>query len=223
MDILFDDSAIMIVNKPAGLLTHQTKISSDRDSLVDRLREQFSNPPSPVHRLDRPTSGIILCAYPGDTARILGDFFVNGKVRKRYVAIVRGFTEQEGKIDVPLSKDGTGELQRAVTTYKTLKTLEIEVSNNKYGTSRYSLIQAYPETGRFHQIRRHLAGIGHPVLGDTSHGDLRHNRIFSNYFSNNRLLLHSDSLNLPHPVTGIPISISAPSDGIMKEIMEQFN
>jgi len=210
------------VNKPEGLLTHQTKMSSDRDSLVDRLRAEFDSPPSPVHRLDRPTSGIILCAYSSETARTLGDFFITGKVHKKYTAIVRGYTDAEGKIETPLSKDGDGELQNALTHYKTLKTLEIDIANNKYSTSRYSLIEVYPGTGRFHQIRRHMAGIGHPILGDTSHGDLRHNRIFTANYSNDRLLLHSHSLSLPHPVSGEKISITSPAEGRMRQIINQF-
>ena len=212
----------MVINKPEGLLTHQTKMSSDRDSLVDRLRENFKNPPSPVHRLDRPTSGIILCSYNSETARILGNLFINKKIHKRYLAIVRGFTHSEGQIDTPLSKDGEGELQNALTSYKTLITMEINIPNNKYRTSRYSLIQVYPDTGRFHQIRRHMAGIGHPILGDTSHGDLRHNRIFSCHFGNDRLLLHSDNLCFPHPVTGKEVDITSPVEGKMQEIIKQF-
>ncbi len=222
MEILYDDGIILAVYKPEGLLTHQSKISTDRDSLVDRLREQFDPTPSPVHRLDRPTSGIILCAYSRETARTLGTYFLEGKVHKKYIAIVRGYTKSSGRIETPLKKDGEGDLQPAATTFKTINSIEIDVPNNKYETSRYSLIEVFPETGRFHQIRRHMASIGHPIVGDTSHGDLRHNRIFKNYFSIERLLLHSDSLRFPHPDSEKEIFINSPADGKMQKIIKQF-
>lgn len=222
MEILYDDGIILAVYKPEGLLTHKSKISSDRDSLVDRLREQFNPAPSPVHRLDRPTSGVILCAYSRETARTLGTYFFEGKIHKKYIAIVRGYTESSGRIETPLKKDGEGELQPATTSYKTINSIEIDVSNNKYKTTRYSLIEVSPETGRFHQIRRHMASIGHPILGDTSHGDLRHNRIFKNYFSIERLMLHSDYLRLPHPDSGEELIIKAPISTEFNKAVSHF-
>ena len=222
LEIIYDDQIILIVNKPSGLLTHQSKMSSDRDSLVDRLRFLYINPPSPVHRLDRPTSGIILCSYSKEASRTMGEFFQEGKVQKQYLAVVRGYTKESGQIDIPLKKDGEGDFQHAETRYKTLKNIEIDVPNNQHATSRYSLVRLYPETGRFHQLRRHMAAIGHPILGDTSHGDLRHNRIFEKYFSNTRLLLHSDKLTFPHPVSGNVLSIEAGISGIMEKIMSHF-
>lgn len=222
MEILYDDGVIMAVYKPAGLLTHQSKISPDRDSLVDRLRNQFENPPSPVHRLDRPTSGIVLCAHSKETARTLGLHFSEGRVHKKYMAIVRGYTPDSDRIDRPLRKDGTGEPQNARTIYKTIKSIEINIPNNKYETSRYSLVEVVPETGRFHQIRRHMAGIGHPLIGDTTHGDLRHNRIFGSYFSIERLLLHSANLRFPHPRSGKEMAISAPLPEDLTAIFNLF-
>lgn len=205
-DILYRDDYILILNKPAGLLTHRSKLSSDRDSVVDWLRRNFDSPPSPVHRLDRATSGILLCAFDSRTASTLGESFTGGEITKTYEAIVRGFVDSEGAVDRPLSKDGEGELQDAFTEYRRVGQCEIDVPNNKYSTSRYSHIEVSPRTGRFHQIRRHMAGIGHPIIGDTSHGDLRHNRIIGNYWGNERLLLHCRTLRFPHPRTGKPLA-----------------
>lgn len=223
LDILFDDGTILIINKESGLLTHQSKISPDRDSLVDRLQESFNPAPSPVHRLDRPTSGIIICTGSREAARFLGEQFTHGKIEKSYIAVVRGYAEEEETITIPLKKDGEGEFQNAETSYRRLNKLEIPVANNRYKTSRYSLIQVKPQTGRFHQIRRHMARIGHPILGDTSHGDLRHNRIFEEYFKNNRLLLHSDSITFTHPVSHRRISVSAPVPREMNRIIKEFS
>jgi len=223
LEILYRDEYLLIINKPSGLLTHRSNLSTDKDSVVDRLKLMFENPPSPVHRLDRPTSGVIVSAFNKETARIIGSCFLNGSVHKKYIAVVRGYLDESGTIDIPLKKDGEGELQGALTAYRSLKQLEIPIKNNKYSSSRYSLIQVEPVTGRFHQIRRHLARIGHPLLGDTSHGDLRHNRIFEKEFNNNRLLLHGESISFPHPESMEKLLVSAPIPLDMMRIIERFN
>lgn len=219
-ETLYNDGILLIINKPPGLLTHRSNLSSDRNSVVDRLKDLYIHAPSPIHRLDRPTSGVLVSSFTREAARILGISFVEGKVKKSYLAIVRGHMEETGSIDIPLKKDGEGDFQRAFTNYRTIKKFEIPVANNKYKSSRYSLIQVKPETGRFHQIRRHLARTGHPVIGDTSHGDLRHNRIFEKYFSIKRLLLHSESITFPHPMTSETLTVSAPIPIEMQQIIE---
>ncbi|MDC7220480.1 MAG: pseudouridine synthase [Spirochaetales bacterium] len=221
MNILYRDDHITVVDKPSGLLVHRSALSSDEDSLVDRLREHFAalgeDAPSPVHRLDRPASGIVLCANDSETARLLCDSFIKGEVHKYYHAIVRGWVIEAGEIDIPLQKYKQGKVvkenkeeQEAFTRYTPLLTGEIPVGNNRFPTSRYSLIQAEPVTGRYHQLRRHLARIGHPIVGDTAHGDLRHNKILRDYCGNERLLLHARQIRFPHPVEDKIIEIEAP-------------
>lgn len=222
LDTLFRDDYILIINKPTGLLTHRSKLSSDRDSVVDQLKQSFQSAPSPVHRLDRATSGLIICAFDSETASILGDSFSSGAVHKKYEAVVRGYTEPLGEIDRPLSKDGEGELQESFSEFRRLGTCEIPVANNKYKTSRYSHIEVSPRTGRFHQIRRHMAGIGHPIVGDTSHGDLRHNRLIANYWGNDRLLLHCRSLEFLHPRTGEKMFVQTELPNSMGAIVKYF-
>lgn len=223
LELVYSDEHIVIINKPAGLLTHRSKKSSDRDSVVDRLKLMFSTPPSPVHRLDRATSGLLICTFDSESAALLGKAFEEKRVSKEYISVLRGFTDPEGIIDRPLSKDGEGELQEASTSYERLETIEIPVANNKYKSSRYSLVRIKPSTGRFHQIRRHMAGIGHPVIGDTSHGDLRHNRIITDYWGNDRLLLHCEALSFPHPRNDeiLSIRVSVPED--MSRITDRFS
>ncbi len=212
----------MALDKPAGLLIHRSPLSTEKDTVVDRLKSLYENPPAPVHRLDRPTSGVLITAYNGETARLIGESFVNGEVKKVYIAIVRGFIDEEGIVDIALKKDGEGDLQEAQTFYRSLKRLEIPVANNKYESSRYSLVEVEPQTGRFHQIRRHLARIGHPIIGDTSHGDLRHNRLFGEYFDSSRLLLHAKSITFPHPHSRKIITVEAPIPEGMGRIVELF-
>jgi len=222
LPILYQDDSIAIIEKPQGLITHRTQFSSDRDSVVDRLKAQFSRPLHPVHRLDRPTSGILVCAFTPAAASALGRAFSENGVHKEYIAVVRGYTEREGLIDRPLKKDGEGIEQEAHSAYCRLKILEIPVKNNRYETSRYSLVRVTPKTGRFHQIRRHLSGIGHPVIGDTSHGDLRHNKIARDYWGNERLLLHSCSIRFNHPLSGEPFVFSSPLPDDMSVIADSF-
>lgn len=222
IEILYQDESLLVLNKPTGLLTHRSKLSSDRDSVVDQLKRRFETPPSPVHRLDRATSGLLICAFDSVTASALGESFISGDVSKVYEAVVRGYTDQEGFVERPLSKDGEGELQEAYTSYKRIGTCEIDVPNNKYSTSRYSHIEASPRTGRFHQIRRHMAGIGHPIIGDTSHGDLRHNRIIGQHWNNERLLLHCRSLRFPHPHKGKSLSFRTGLPEEMTRITDRF-
>ena len=217
MEILYRDQWITLINKPSGLIVHRSPLSSDTDSLVDRLRDQFESPPSPVHRLDRPASGVILCANDGETARILSDYFLEGKIHKRYHAIVRGWPGEAGEIDLPLQKYKQGkvsrsnrEKQEALTRYVLLSKGEIPVANNRFPTSRYALVEAEPVTGRYHQLRRHLARIGHPIIGDTAHGDLRHNAILREFAGNERLLLHGRKIEFPHPWTNKTVLVEAP-------------
>ncbi|MDC7223620.1 MAG: pseudouridine synthase [Spirochaetales bacterium] len=230
MEILFRDDFITLLNKPSGLMVHRSDLSSDRDSVVDRLREIYETPPSPVHRLDRPASGVLLCANDSETARILCDSFIKGQMHKAYHAVVRGWVREAGEIDIPLqrykqgkvSKGPDKEFREALSLYKPLYTGEIPVPNNRFPSSRYSLIEAEPVTGRYHQLRRHLARIGHPIVGDTAHGDLRHNAILRQYCRNERLLLHARRLSFPHPFHDKTITVEAPYSPEFSETAEQI-
>ncbi len=218
MEILYRDEWITLINKPSGLLVHRGEISPDRDSLVDRLAILFPAPPSPVHRLDRPASGVLICANDGETARKLGESFRGGDIHKTYHALVRGWVIESGEIGIPLQRYVRGKVprgeergeQEALTRYRPLERGEIPVGNNRYPTSRYTLIEAEPVTGRYHQLRRHLARIGHPILGDTAHGDLRHNGILRDFCGCERLMLHSRQIRFPHPAGGEEILVTAP-------------
>lgn len=217
MEILYRDRDITILSKPSGLLVHRTPLSAEEDSVVDRLRDKFGeDAPSPVHRLDRPASGLLVCANSSEAARLLCDAFQSGLVHKAYLAVVRGWIEEPGEIDIPLQRYRQGKVPRgdkeereALTRYSPREKAEIAVGNNRFPTSRYSLIEAEPVTGRYHQLRRHLARIDHPIMGDTAHGDLRHNRLLAQYAGNRRLLLHAHRISLPHPGTGKRICFHA--------------
>jgi len=220
LPILYRDEALIAIHKPAGLLVHPSRIAAgDRRCAMKMLRDQIGQWVYPVHRLDRPTSGVLLFALSADIARQLGEQFGAAAVSKRYLAVVRGWTEAEGVIVHPLKEvydPATDPLssrdkpaQAAVSRYRTLATVELPHRVDRYPSSRYALVEVCPETGRRHQIRCHLKHLSHPIIGDTSYGKSRHNRLFADLFGNERLLLAAVGLRLAHPLTGEELAITA--------------
>lgn len=212
LPVLYADEALAAVAKPAGLLAHRSAIApGEHDVLLLRLRRQFGRRVFLPHRLDRATSGVVLAAFDEGVAAALGRAFASRQVEKRYLAVVRGWFEPpEGSIDRPLEVPGRG-LKPALTRYRTLGRVELPIPTPPHETTRWSLIEAWPETGRYHQIRRHLKHANHPVIGDVQHGDARHNRLLYG-FGIRRLMLHALELILDHPVLGTRLRLRAPCD-----------
>lgn len=192
----------IVVDKPAGLLVHRTAWARDRDVVLTRVRDQLGQRVYPVHRLDRPTSGCLAFGLDPEGARKLQDALTAG--RKTYLTLVRGqaHTLHGIRVDRPLKGEGGGEPKEAQTWFEVLGSSRVP---------RCSLVLARPDTGRYHQIRRHLAGRSHPVLGDSSHGDTRENRRWRER-GLPRLLLHCARLDLPHVDGPIRVSCAPPYD-----------
>lgn len=209
LDILYRDEFIIAVDKPAGLVVHRSKAARDLVTLMSLLRDQLGGWVYPAHRLDRGTSGVVLFAPDPEAARLVGEAFAARRVHKEYLAVVRGWAPDAGTIDHPLGTDDD-ETVEAQTRFARLEQAELPVRIDRYPTTRYSLVRAEPLTGRTHQVRRHLKHIGHPIVGDTIHGQGRHNRFFRERFASHRLLLHAARLSLPHPATGEELWIDAP-------------
>lgn len=207
--VLYRDAHLIVVAKPSGLMVHRTTISRDRIFLSEILREQLGQRVWTVHRLDRATSGVLLCALDAETAGALGKQFMAGTVEKRYLAVVRGWIDDEGLIDRPLRHEQRGD-QEAVTRFRCLARTELDEPVAPHPTARYSLVELAPETGRRHQLRRHLNGIAHPIVGDVNHGDRRHNRLFRMKFGSHRLLLHAERLAFDHPDSGRRMDMRLP-------------
>ena len=207
--VLWQDGYYAFLYKPAGVLVHRSVFSSDRDTLVSRLYQQFEKPPLPVHRLDRPVSGVLASAFDTESAAALSECFRNSEVQKIYLAVVRGWAPESGTVDTELKNYETGVMKEALTEFRTLAKAELPVPSRRFDTSRYSLVEVRPRTGRFHQIRRHLAGLGYPIVGDTSHGDTFCNHHFVENFGVEGLMLHARRLELNHPVTGEALSPAA--------------
>lgn len=210
MEILFQDDHLIAVNKPAGLLVHRSSIAKDATEFaLQKTRDFVGKEVHPIHRLDRKTSGVLLFTFDKNTLHSMQNLFNEGKVRKEYHAIVRGFTDESGKIDYALVND-KGLTQSARTIYITHKKWEITKSFGRYKTSRYAYVHVFPETGRMHQIRKHFAHIFHPIIGDRPHGCNKQNGFFKREFNLMEMLLHAKSYSFEHPVTSDKIIIQAP-------------
>jgi tRNA pseudouridine65 synthase len=231
MQVLFHDDCLVAVNKPAGLLVHRSAIDQrERRFAMQLLRDQIGRRVYPLHRLDRPTSGVLLFALNVDVARCMSEQFSRGGVDKTYLAVVRGYTDEMGLIDYPLRErhdqmtdaraDSNKPAQSALTAYRRLARVELACQVGPYSSARYSLLEVKPKTGRKHQIRRHMKHIFHPVVGDTTHGDGKHNQLFRNRFACHRLLLAATRLELPHPRSGERLCIDAPLPDDFRRIID---
>lgn len=218
--ILYQDSYLVAVDKPSGMLVHRSFLDKDETRFVlQSLRDQLGQHVYPVHRLDRPTSGVLVFALSAEIAKVLSQQIEAGFWQKGYLAVVRGYLQAAGILDYPLKEqlDSIADkyakvdkaAQSAVTRYQPLHYVELPFAVSRYDTARYSLVALQPLTGRKHQLRRHLAHLRHPIVGDTSHGDGKHNALFREQFANARLLLCAFTLQLPHPVTGKTLTLQA--------------
>ncbi|MCX2574479.1 pseudouridine synthase [Pedobacter sandarakinus] len=209
LEILYQDDHLVAINKPHGLLVHQSSIARDATEFaLQMLRDQINMHVSPVHRLDRKTGGILLFALNKDAEVQMHQQFMNNQTTKTYLAVVRGFTPDEMEIDYPLAKEN-GTIQEAFTRFKTLQKTEISVPFGKHDTSRYSLVEATPKTGRMHQLRRHFSHILHPIIGDRTHGCNKQNKLFLEKWDMTTMLLHASQLSFTHPITSKFITINA--------------
>lgn len=216
--ILYEDEWLVAINKPAGILMHRTRISEDKVFVVQILRDQLGQRVYPVHRLDRATSGVLVFGKTPEAAGLLGEQFMGKFVEKKYLAVLRGWTDEAGTIDYALDDpdSGKGRLP-ALTRYVRLGISEIDAAIGlRYKTARFSLVEASPETGRRHQIRKHFAHILNPVIGDKRHGDVKQNTYFRENFDMRRMLLHASELLFQHPFQGQEVRVQAALD-------EEFN
>lgn len=276
LTILYQDEFMVAVNKPAGLFVHRSYMDKDEIYFALQLvRDQVGQYVYPVHRLDRPTSGVLLFALTKDVATKLNEAFANKSSQvglrsqlktelavefnhnlvqqdkvtelstnegidgcdvamvKTYYALVRGHLAiPEDLIDHALKEklDKLGDknvnrdkpAQSAQSYYQVKQQASLPIKVGKFDSVRYSLIEVRPITGRRHQIRRHLAHLRHPILGDINYGDNKQNPFFIEHFGFKRLMLHAKSLEFNHPVSNERIKISAPFDRQWQQIFTAF-
>ena len=232
LEILYQDEWLVAVNKPSGWLVHRSWLDRDEKVVVmQTVRDQIGQHVFTAHRLDRPTSGVLLMGLSSEAGRLLAQQFEQHQIQKRYHAIVRGWRMEEAVLDYPLVEEldkiadkfaAEKPAQPAVTHYRPLAKVECPVAIGRYPTSRFTLTELKPETGRKHQLRRHMQHLRHPIIGDTAHGDLRQNRGFTEHFGSRRLMLHASELALTHPVSGEPLVLHAGFDETWQRVAEQL-
>ncbi len=228
--ILYEDDQLVGVAKPSGMFVHRS--AADRSAtefVVQTVRDQLRCFVYPVHRLDRPTSGVLLLAKSSEAAAIYAAMFAERQVQKTYLALVRGHTQDSGKIDRALVSDkGRGKPvtnphsvpQDAETCYRTLEKFEAGFASGRHETTRCSLVEASPKSGRYHQIRRHLTGISHPVVGDADHGDTKFNRAFQQHAGVTRLMLAAVRVSFLHPISKEQIIIDCAPEHSFTSVIE---
>lgn len=213
--ILFEDDHLMAVDKPAGMAVHPgtgitggTLVDEVRAYLGPRaVRNEFAA--SPAHRLDRDTSGVILVAKRRPAMVRLTEIFTAGQARKRYLVLAKGiFSEPRGLIDLPLAEHeqtGRSRQERGVNMQPARTRFRVLAQ-----AGSVSLLDCLIETGRTHQIRRHLAAVGHPVAGDRRHGDFPYNRELRARHGLKRMFLHARRLEVEHPILKERLVLEAP-------------
>jgi len=220
LEIIYQDQYMVAINKPAGLLVHKSYLArKETHFAMIMLRDQIGQYVYPIHRLDRPTSGVLLFALSSEFARQLNELFSERIVDKGYLALVRGYLHESGTLDYPLKEildkiadkkaDPNKEAQEAITQWANVLTCEYPQPIGTFNQARYSLVALLPKTGRKHQLRRHLAHLRHPIIGDTTHGDGKQNKYIKQHFGEMRLMLHAAQLQFVHPITGESIKLVA--------------
>jgi tRNA pseudouridine65 synthase len=227
LEIIYEDEHYIAINKPSGLLVHKTKLAKKDIALfaLQLLRDQIQQRVYPLHRIDRPTSGILLFSKSSEAAALLSPQFQSEEMEKIYLTVVRGYPEPTyGWIEKPLKKQLDGEDQEAKTEYWVINQIEIPfASTPKYPTSRYSLVKVKIHTGRMHQIRRHFAHKRNYIIGDTSHGENKQNKFFRSQFEVHNLMLHSWKLSFKHPYTHQMVYLNANIPLHFEKILNAFN
>jgi len=257
-EVIYRDEHLVAINKPSGLLVHRSPIDRHETRFaLQQVRDQLGQRVYPVHRLDKPTSGVLLFGLSPEIARELAGQFADRSVRKEYLAVLRGHCPEAGCIDHPLREEADrmafrgpayrgpayrgpafrgptargpaprarpqpGPVQEAVTRYRRLATVEIPVAVERYPHTRYCLVSLQPQTGRRHQLRRHMKHLGYPVIGDAKHGKGVHNRFFQARYDCHRLLLACVGLEVINPVSGLPVRLAAALDEPFWRVIQAF-
>ncbi|WHI49781.1 pseudouridine synthase [Microbulbifer sp. MLAF003] len=234
-EIIFEDDYLLAAFKPEGWLVHRSEIDhSENRILLQYLRDLSGHRLYPVHRLDKPTSGVIIFGKSSEMATLLQQQLESENSIKKYLAVCRGYCPEQGVIDYPLPPVADFKHQRkrpktdlprksAITLYRRLDTVELPYEVDRYPTSRYSLVEIQLKTGRRHQIRRHFKHIHHPLIGCPKYGKSSHNRFFARQYDCTRLLLHASKLKIMHPISETVFEISMTPRGTFSELLGKLN
>lgn len=224
LKIVYQDNAVVAIDKPSGLLVHRTSIDANETRFaLQILRDQIGQEVFPCHRLDKPTSGVLLFALSKEVLKEIRQVFDKQHLEKTYLAITRGWVDDSGAIDYNLrSEDNPSKFQSSFTHYRCIARSSVDYPVGRYSSGRFSLVELKPKTGRKHQIRRHMAHIRHPILGDSTHGDGSQNRFLRECCECNRLMLRATRLEIKHPISGEPLDLRAGDEAEFSRVLKKL-
>ncbi|NLR92595.1 pseudouridine synthase [Flammeovirga agarivorans] len=211
LDILYRDDHYVAINKPSGLMVHPSELTGkEGEFAIHLLRDQINQYVYPCHRLDRATSGVLIFGLSSEACQKFQELNnENGDVDKRYLSLVRGHLLEEKLCTKDIKNRYDKVYKKAKTFIKPIAKVELNIPVGKYQTSRYTLVESKPYTGKTHQIRLHLRGENHPIIGDRRYGDHRHNNMMLENFQLDRLWLHASKYSFIHPYLNTMVSIQA--------------
>lgn len=224
LEVIYRDDYFVAVNKPSGMLVHRTNLAAEEKEIfaMTILRDQIGQYVYPCHRLDRPTSGVLLFGLSSEAGRLFQEDMLQHKIKKEYLAVVRSYFPDKILLDKPVKSKYDKVAKTAETYVETVKKAELPIPFGKYPAVRYSLVRAFPKTGRTHQIRLHLRSQNCPILGDKRYGDNKHNKLLVEKFGHDRLMLHASKLSFQHPFTKKDISIEASLSADFQNVIQKI-
>ncbi|NOQ71361.1 MAG: pseudouridine synthase [Crocinitomix sp.] len=225
IEILYEDDDLVVINKPNNMLVHASYYARNikEPSLLARLKESIPVKLYPVHRLDYKTSGVIVLAKSSAGAAEIQEQFASNTIKKRYMALVRGRIKESGTVETPVKNPDTGVYKEAKTNFNALLYTEVDIPVKPYPKSRYSWVELFPQTGRMHQLRKHMNKISHPIIGDHKYGNRHHNKMFAEELGFANMFLHAAAIEFEHPVSNEVISISASKPVFWNEAFAVLN
>jgi RluA family pseudouridine synthase len=211
IDILYEDEYYIVVDKPAPMLTHPTQENKkEKVNLLFRLRDQIGIKLYPIHRLDRPTSGVVIFAKIPKAVTLIKEIWSTDLVKKEYIALVKGVIQRGGKFEFPLKNENKN-VQHAITNYNPIKVY-----------NEVTLVDVEIRTGRRHQIRRHFGRRMQHVVGDRRYGKKIHNNFYLDNFGLDRLFLHAHRLTFEHPYLLKKIIVNAPLAEDLQKVLQRI-
>jgi tRNA pseudouridine65 synthase len=226
LQVIYEDQWILCVNKPNNMVVHHAYFSrnvASELSLLQLAENEKEMKLYPIHRLDRKTSGIILLAKQKEYVAMFQQLFEKKQIEKKYFGVVRGFSPEKKIIDLPVKGKDKKKHKNAITHLSTLDSITLNIPVKPYDTSRYSLVELLPKTGRTHQLRIHTYKNNHPLLGDSKYGDINHNAMFVKEFGFQHLFLHAGVLLFNHPKTNQELCLIANFPKDWCTLLKNFN
>jgi len=226
LEIIYQDNYCLLVTKPNNVLVHHAHHSRNKieeESLIQLIENQFGKRYYPIHRLDRKTSGIILLASKREYVASFQALFTNNEIQKIYYGVVRGFSEDNKVINSPVKGRDALVYREAETQLNCLDKIELNIPVKPYDSSRYSLVELKPKTGRMHQLRIHMNKVSTPLINDAKYGDKNHDLMYAKQFGWKNLFLHAGSLEFIHPFTNKKLILKSSFSEDWVQLFQEFS